>query len=176
MKTVLQFCLVLVCFTNVIFSQSPGDIIKVQAFTFENNSREMVLDFPDDPNLKFQKIELKYKMRCKNGLISTGSERNKGCGEWDYTNNTYIIDEGYLSEEVESVDEYILTNYNQNSISYVSDPVYDLKKENLKSTYCILNKLDFQIGNGKNHQKMFYSKSNASRSQFIYCKQISNLA
>ena len=40
-----------------------------------------------------------------------------------------IVDEGYLSEEVETVDEYILTNYNQNSISYVSDPVYDIKKE-----------------------------------------------
>ena len=56
MKTVLQFCIVFVCFTTFIFSQSPGDVIKVQAFTFENNSREMVLDFPDDPNLKFQKI------------------------------------------------------------------------------------------------------------------------
>ena len=170
MKTVLQFCLVLVCFTNVIFSQSPGDIIKVQAFTFENNSREMVLDFPDDPNLKFQKIELKYKMRCKDGLISTGDDRNKGCGEWDYTNNTYIVDEGYLSEEVETVDEYILTNYNQNSISYVSDPVYDIKKENLITTEVLssANELDFNIGNGtESLENILPSNSNASRSQFI---------
>lgn len=170
MKTVLQFCLVLVCFTNVIFSQSAGDIIKVQAFTFENNSREMVLDFPDDPNLKFQKIELRYKMRCKDGLISTGDDRNKGCGEWDYTNNTYIVDEGYLSEEVETVDEYILTNYNQNSISYVSDPVYDIKKENLKTTEVLssANELDFNIGNGtESLENILPSNSNASRSQFI---------
>ena len=91
-------------------------------------------------------------------------------GNGDYTNNTYIIDEGYLSEEVESVDEYILTNYNQNSISYVSDPVYDLKKENLKSTSLVSynNVSDFQIGNGaESLENVLPSKSNASRSQFI---------
>ncbi|MGB2116067.1 MAG: LamG-like jellyroll fold domain-containing protein [Flavobacteriaceae bacterium] len=179
MKTVLQLCLVFVCFTNAIFSQSPGDVIKVQAFTFDNNSREMVLDFPDDPNLKFQKIELRYKMRCKDGLISTVTDRNKGCGEWDYTNNTYIIDEEYLSEEVDSADEYILTNYNQNSISYVSEPVYDLKKENLSVTEVLssANEVDFNIGNGSESlENVLPSKSNASRSQFIVtANELSNL-
>ena len=59
----------------------------------------------------------------------------------------------YLSEEVESVDEYILTNYNQNSISYVSDPVYDIKKENLKSTSLVSynNILIFRLVMVQNH-------------------------
>ena len=86
------------------------------------------------------------------------------------TNNTYIVDEGYLSEEVETVDEYILTNYNQNSISYVSDPVYDIKKENLITTEVLssANELDFNIGNGtESLENILPSNSNASRSQFI---------
>lgn len=170
MKTLLQFCLAFVCFTSAVFSQSPGDVIKVQAFTFNNNARTMTLDFPNDPNLQFQKIELKYKMRCKDGLISTSSERNKGCGEWDYTNNTYIVDEGYLSEEVKSADEYLLTNYNQNSISYVSNPVYDVREVNTKSTQLnsSSNVSSFQIGNGQEVlTTVLPTTSKASRSQFI---------
>ncbi|MBL0102065.1 MAG: hypothetical protein IPP49_20185 [Saprospiraceae bacterium] len=33
-----------------------------------------------------------YSMRCKDGLISSSGDRNKGCGEWDYSCNTNIID------------------------------------------------------------------------------------
>jgi hypothetical protein len=35
---------------------------------------------------------MQYSMRCKNALVSTGSDRNKGCGEWDYSCETYITE------------------------------------------------------------------------------------
>ena len=65
---------------------------KVQTFNFNSPSRDTVITFPDRDHNEYEKIIMHYGMRCKDALISTGADRNKGCGEWDYSCNTYIVD------------------------------------------------------------------------------------
>lgn len=64
----------------------------VQTFTFPNQARSGVFSFPNDPAKTYEKIMMQYRMRCKGGLISTSTNRNLGCGEWDYSCNTYLTD------------------------------------------------------------------------------------
>src|SRR5690554_6985314 len=65
------------------FSQTPGDTSIVQGFNFNSLVRDTQITFPVYDADKIERIWMKYTMRCKDGLISTSSNRNRGCGEWD---------------------------------------------------------------------------------------------
>jgi hypothetical protein len=62
---------------------SQGDI-NVQAFNYNSTTRDSVISFPDVDHNDYEKILMYYSMRCKDGLVSTTNDRNKGCGEWEY--------------------------------------------------------------------------------------------
>ena len=68
----------LMVFAN-IFGQAT---IEIEAFNFKSSpAKDTIVSFPEG-NDQYEKIIMEYTMRCKNGLISTTSDRNKGCGEW----------------------------------------------------------------------------------------------
>jgi len=87
MKHSAILLLVLFGFVKLTQAQNPGDTIKVKTFHYGSNSRDTVAYFPS-ANLSYERIIMAYNMRCKNGLVSNGTERNLGCGEWDYSCNT----------------------------------------------------------------------------------------
>ncbi len=64
---------------NNLFSQSSS-ITEVKAFTF-GSVRSAWVDLPQNTD-KFNKINLKYTLRCPPG---------KPCGEWDYIANIFIL-------------------------------------------------------------------------------------
>ena len=70
--------------------QSIGDTIVVPVLDYSNASRNVVANFPNNSSLSFEKVIMRYAMRCKNGLVSTGGQRNLGCGEWDYSCNIRV--------------------------------------------------------------------------------------
>ncbi|MFT4755931.1 MAG: hypothetical protein ACI91R_000568, partial [Vicingaceae bacterium] len=79
-------------FTSEVTAQSIGDTIVVPVLDYLNPSRSVVANFPTNPSLSYEKVIMRYAMRCKDGLISTSGQRNLGCGEWDYSCNTYLTD------------------------------------------------------------------------------------
>ena len=72
-----------------IFGQT---VTEVQSFIYSSTTRDTVIEFPTADHNTYEKILMVYSMRCKDALVSTSAERNKGCGEWDYSCNTYITD------------------------------------------------------------------------------------
>ena len=97
---------------------------EVQAFIYTSETRDTVIDFPTTDNNEYEKILMLYSMRCKDGLVSTTAERNKGCGEWDYSCNTYITD----STRVDSIrrvhPSHIISNYDGDDYEYSNSPTY----------------------------------------------------
>ncbi|MFY8191165.1 MAG: hypothetical protein ACOVK9_09380, partial [Bacteroidia bacterium] len=63
----LYFTLSFLLVSLMLFAQNPGDTIKVKTFHYGSNSRDTIARFPSG-NLTFEKIIMKYNMRCKNAL------------------------------------------------------------------------------------------------------------
>lgn len=120
---VIFFMLFAVIFTAS--SQVEGDTIRVQAFNFNSTTRDTLISFPDLANIDYSKILLKYKMRCKDGLVSTASERDKGCGEWDYSCNTFIADSSRIEEVEKTHPNYIISNFSDTQYNYTTQQTYD---------------------------------------------------
>jgi hypothetical protein len=123
MKKLLLFTIVLL--SKLAVAQSVGDTIKVKAFDYQSLSRDTLVAFPNNPSLTFEKIILKYSMRCKDGLVSTGSNRNLGCGEWDYSCNTYVADSSKVEKVASVQKDYVVSNFTGNSYPYTTLQTYN---------------------------------------------------
>lgn len=64
-------------------------------------------------------------MRCKNGLVSTTSNRNLGCGEWDYSCNTYITDSSLTDSVKATHPNYIISGFSGATFAYAQGPTFD---------------------------------------------------
>lgn len=122
-KITLQTLALLLVLT--VRAQNPGDTIFVKAFKYGSPNRDTVLNFPNNPALTFEKIIMKYNMRCKNNLVSTGSDRNKGCGEWDYSCNTFVVDSTRIETELNQFPSHVISNFTGTVFNYVTQPVFD---------------------------------------------------
>lgn len=110
----------LVLSTTFIFAQTSN----VQSFTYESTTRDTVVTFPTDDHNSYEKILMHYSMRCKDGLVSTGSERNKGCGEWDYSCNTYVVDSTRVDSLKARSDEFNFPGFGGEVFNYSTTPTY----------------------------------------------------
>ena len=134
---------------NDISAQSPGDTIRVKTFHYASNTRDTLAYFPSG-NLTFEKIILRYNLRCKNGLVSDGTNRNKGCGEWDYSCNTFVVDSSKIEALAQKAPKYVISNFSGSSFNYTPSPVsdyydYELKKVIVNS---VSNELKYTVGKG----------------------------
>ncbi len=112
------------------FAQSPGDTITVQAFDWSmtalGNSgvRDMMVPFPDDPTLTYEKIIMKYNMRCRDGNVNTTGGNYVACGEWDYSCNTMITDSSKTDSIKSTHPNYLITGFSGTTFNYTSQPTY----------------------------------------------------
>ena len=127
MKQFFTFLLIILSFAS--FSQSPGDTIVVETFNYTQTHgggiRDTMIDFPDNPDISYEKVIMLYNMRCKNGLVSDASDRNKGCGEWDYSCNTYIHDSSRVDSVISFTNSQTLSNFSGDTYNYVESPTYN---------------------------------------------------
>lgn len=155
-------------------AQSPGDTIRVQAFEFDNTSRNMMVSFPDNDNLTYEKILLKYTMRCKDGLISNSTDRNRGCGEWDYSCNTYLVDSTKVESQPTTIASHFISDYTGSSFEYIDTPVYDYIRTTQQDVQ-IVNTINEEVANiGRKTEQLdrVLSTNNlGGRSQFLYTAQ-----
>ncbi|WP_417589771.1 LamG-like jellyroll fold domain-containing protein [Owenweeksia hongkongensis] len=105
-------------------AQSPGDTIVVQSLNFQSGTRDTIVHFPTAPT-SYHKVYMQYSLRCKNAQVSTGTNRNLGCGEWDYSCNTYLHDSTHVDSITNTTPEYTISGYSGNTFSYLSTPTYD---------------------------------------------------
>ncbi len=96
----------------------------VQSFNYESTTRDTVIKFPDSSHNDYERILMHYSMRCTDGLVSTGTQRNLGCGEWDYSCNTYIVDSTRIDSLKATSPDFILPGFSGNTFNYTSIPTY----------------------------------------------------
>jgi hypothetical protein len=93
MKTNYRLLLVFILFSFISFSQQPGDEVEIQTIAFDGYPvgqgwlapREGYFDFTSLEGLDFEKIYIKYKLKCD-------PTQNPNCGEWDYLSYLKVIE------------------------------------------------------------------------------------
>ncbi len=110
--------------TFSFFSCLAQDTTVIQTLTYDSTGRNYVFQFPSDDGTTYEKIIMKYNMRCKGALVSTGSNTNLGCGEWDYSCNTYIVDSTYTDSLKTIHPSHIISQFNGGVFDYTNSPTY----------------------------------------------------
>jgi hypothetical protein len=130
-------------------AQQPGDTIVVKVFKYGSTSRDSLIAFPSG-SLTFEKVIMKYNMRCKNGLISTQSAPDQGCGEWDYSCNTFIVDSSRIEEVPSTHPEYIITGNSGNVFAYSHLPLHDYYRfrQIPVTLQSVVSENQYQVGSG----------------------------
>ena len=152
-------------------AQSPGDTIRVQTFTHDSAARNGIFNFDIDTSLTYEKVIMKYNMRCHGALVNQSGGNGIACGEWDYSCNTFVSDSMY-QDSVKSVSpDYTITNFSGNSFDYTSSPTYTYieyaqQNVNIAST---LSETTAAIGNGStNLADAMQINLTSGKSQYIY--------
>ncbi len=153
-----------------IQAQNPGDTIVVKGFKWGSPSRDSMITFPPS-NLTFEKIIMKYNMRCKNGNISTQAQPNLGCGEWDYSCNTYIVDSSRIENALNTTPSHLISNFTGTTFVYNTSPLFDYY--NFVQTDVVLNNIisenQYTLGAGSSTITNFLKANERSgRSQILF--------
>jgi len=157
----------------VVNAQKAGDTIRVKTFHYATNNRDTIANFPDG-KLEYEKIILRYAMRCKNGLISDGSNRNKGCGEWDYSCNTFLVDSSKVEVIPQTAPKFVVSNFAGTQFAYTSKPVYDYYDYTVKQVSVTAKSNTAQFTVGKASSNVYEAINTAQKSgktQVLYRAQ-----
>ncbi|MGE0569404.1 MAG: LamG domain-containing protein, partial [Bacteroidia bacterium] len=103
---------------------SIGDTIKITTLKYGSTTRDTLISFPTG-TLSYEKIIMKYNMRCKDNLVSNQTFPNQGCGEWDYSCNTYIVDSTKVEEAPKTHPNYLISNFTGTVFPYSNNPLFD---------------------------------------------------
>jgi hypothetical protein len=98
--------------------------IMLPTINFESTVRDTMIQFPDVDHTQYEKILMHYSMRCKDALVSTVNERNLGCGEWDFSCNTYIVDESRVDSLRQISSQFDFLGNGNDVLNYTDDQTY----------------------------------------------------
>ncbi|HNB82653.1 MAG TPA: hypothetical protein PLP14_11165, partial [Chitinophagaceae bacterium] len=171
MKQLKLSVLFLFCLINA-FGQNPGDTLTVQTFQYGSTTRDTVVHFPDTPGLQIEKVLMLYNIRCKNGLVSppTAGQTNLGCGEWDYSCNTYVTDSSRVDSMYSSRPSHTVSNFSGSIYPYTTTPYYQLYQYPLtQSNFSIVSETQFSSGSGSIAlSQVLDAAKKSGRSQFLF--------
>lgn len=174
MKKVLSL-LLLVFICLEIQAQNPGDTLITATFNYSQTaySRDTVVQFPDIPGITYEKIYMLYNMRCKNGLVSPGvaGQTNIGCGEWDYTCNTYIVDSTKVDSTKATHPSHLISGFTGTTYNYTTNPTYTYYQHQLQNivTQSTSSEIQAQIGTANlTLSSPFNTQYKTSKSQYLY--------
>ncbi len=116
--------------TSGLISQN----VTVQSFDYNSETRDTVISFPDIDHNNWERIEMHYSMRCKDGLVSPpiSGQTNIGCGEWDYSCNTYITDSTKIDSLFRVSPDFEISNFSGSEFDYSVNPTYTYYQSTLK--------------------------------------------
>lgn len=151
------------------------DTIRVKAFDYSSQTRDTTITFPDGSE-SFRQIIMLYNMRCKGARVSTGTNRNLGCGEWDYSCNTYIEDPTRTDSLSATTSDYFISGFSGSTYDYTNTPTNNHYKNIQKKV--VLNMAtdssSAAIGTGNHNVTYMVPISNnpesgyAGKSQFLF--------
>jgi len=118
----ILFALFLSLFGSTI-AQDPGDTLRVKVLDYSTDNRDTLVQFPESGS--YEKILLRYNMRCTDALVSTGTDRNLGCGEWDYSCNTFVVDSSKIENRPSTHPEYVISAFDDDEFYYTDIPTND---------------------------------------------------
>lgn len=173
MKKITLSLIALLSATVSLFSQSPGDTLVTPTFTYASGTRDTMIHFPDIAGITYEKIFMLYNMRCKNGLVSppVQGQTNVGCGEWDYSCNTYITDSSKVDSTKAKHASHIITGFSGTSYNYTTQPTYTFYQYQQQSVNysATLSETIATVGTGANTSNApFNTQSLASKSQYLW--------
>lgn len=169
------FAGILLCLGGISSLQAQ-DTTVIQTFTFASTTRAGFFQFPPD-TATYEKIIMQYRMRCKNALVSTQSAPNQGCGEWDYSCNTYITDSSLVDSVKTTHSNYIITtgsgaNYTGSTYMYANTPTYSGYIQYLQQDVnysSINNEAVYSIGSGLTTiSHPFANGQTSGKSQYLW--------
>ena len=130
---VITLSILLLLFTLSIKAQSPGDTVLIHSFNYsqtygsvwDGTIRDTAIMFPTSSAISYEKVLMYYSIRCKDALVSPpiSGQTNKGCGEWDYSCNTYIHDSTRIDSSYSKHSNYSISNFSGNLFNYVINPM-----------------------------------------------------
>lgn len=137
-------------FSFVALAQVPGDTITVSSLIHTSTTRDTMVSFPDLPaNVTFEKIIMQYNMRCKGAQVSTAAQRNLGCGEWDYSCNTFITDSTKADSLMANTKSHRISNFTGTSFDWKPTPNYYRHRQLQPNTSTTVFSQTFHpVGNG----------------------------
>lgn len=164
----LFFTLFFSSFTLILLAQ---DTLVVPSFNFKSSNRkDTIVQFPNGNHNNYEKILMQYTMRCKNALVSTSTNRNLGCGEWDYSCNTYITDSTRIDSLKTLAPNLIIGGYSEDFFPISKNPTYtytlfDLKEVTLTKT---VSENATALSNGtENLNHPFIPNTNAAKAFYL---------
>ena len=163
--------LLFVLISLFLYINSNGQNVEVQTFTYESVTRDTVIEFPTDDHNKWERIWMLYSMRCKDGLVSPPQSglTNLGCGEWDYSCNTNIVDSTLVDSVMRTAPSHVISNFTEDVFNYTSQPTqtyYQTIQHNV--TYNnVLNEQEFLLNDGlESTDFLSLSEKTAKKVQF----------
>lgn len=171
--TALLFCAA----SFTLIAQSPGDTIIVQSFDYSmtalgnSGNRDMLVPFPDNANLTYEKIIMKYNMRCRDGNINTTGGNYVACGEWDYSCNSYIHDSTRIDSVASTAASHQISGFSGTTYSYSNTPTYSYYRylQQAVTLNNIISETQAAIGSGStplNH--VVPSNSENGKSHYLF--------
>jgi len=158
--------------TTLTFAQQAGDTIVVNTFNYESTTRDTMVQFPVLPGVSFEKIIMQYSMRCKDGKVSNQTNRNQGCGEWDYSCNTYVTDPSKADSLPATTKSHTITGFSGTSYDYVTQPYYNLYRYTQTNVSQTINSETQSVVNNGSVAlpDAISTNENSGRSQYLYKK------
>lgn len=149
------------------------DTTFVQTLTFDSTGRSYVFNFPPDTGQNYEKILMLYTIRCHDGLVSpaVSGQTNIGCGEWDYSCNTYITDSNYTDSVKANAPSHIITGFSGTTYNYTTQPTYTYFSYNQQNvTYnSTTSENTASIGSGSTLLNAPFGTSNrVSKTQYLW--------
>lgn len=173
MKAIFTFCLAIL--STITFAQSVGDTIIIPTYNYTQTQgggiRDTMIDFPDDPTQSYEKIIMLYNMRCKDGNVSVPGNTNYGCGEWDYSCNTYITDSSRVDSVLSYTSSHYISAFSGTTFNYVEVPIYDYyqyRQKNVQINNTVSETLN-TVGSGSTPlSHVLSTDNNSGKSQYLY--------
>lgn len=146
------------------------DTVVVQTLTYDSTGRDYMFDFPVDDGTTYEKIIMQYSMRCTDGLVSTGNEPNKGCGEWDYSCNTYITDTSYTDSIKGTHPTHVISGFSGTAFNYTNTPTNSYYRFTLKNADITITTEDtLTVGAGTDSvNNTFQTSYGAAKTQYLW--------
>ncbi|HEX5001647.1 MAG TPA: LamG-like jellyroll fold domain-containing protein [Bacteroidia bacterium] len=168
--TCFLFLVALVGLNNKVVA-GPGDTTVVQTFYYDTTMRAGEFLFPSDTAIHYEKIIMLYSMRCKDGLVSTSSNTNLGCGEWDYNCYTFVVDSSQTDSLRTTASSYLISGVTDTVFNYTIQPLYAYTQYNQQQiTYTnTLNETTAVVGAGSASLTFpLGASAPVSRTQFLW--------